>query len=359
MSARSTRSLRRSTQEIREFLLENVARHPSDLSAVASERFGVTRQAINSHLRALVRQGLLRAIGSTRARRYELAILAREAKDYRVEGLQEDVVWRRDIEPLLSDCPENVLSICNYGFTEMLNNVIDHSGSEAVTALVVRTAGTIGISVIDRGIGIFRKISTELGLEDEHHAILELAKGKLTTDPERHSGEGVFFTSRMFDYFGLSSGELHLGSIDARDWLIDQNVNTQGTAAHMEISPRSKRQLKDVFDKFSSELGDYGFTRTHIPVTLARHEGERLVSRSQAKRLLARVNKFKEVVLDFENVATVGQAFADEIFRVFADSHSDVHIVWINTTPSTEAMIQRVLSRKRESEDSDSRQADS
>ena len=58
----------------------------------------------------------------------------------------------------------------------------------------------------DNGVGIFKKIQTELRLLDERHAILELAKGKLTTDPKRHTGEGIFFSSRMFDQFDILSG---------------------------------------------------------------------------------------------------------------------------------------------------------
>ena len=36
-----------------------------------------------------------------------------------------------------------------------------------------------------------------LDLSDERLASLELSKGKLTIEPRRHSGEGVFFTSRV------------------------------------------------------------------------------------------------------------------------------------------------------------------
>jgi len=58
-------------------------------------------------------------------------------------------------------------------------------------------------------------------------------------------------------------------------------------------------------------------TRQSVPVKLAQYGNDKLVSRSQAKRLLARVELFKVVMLDFTNVPTIGQAFADEIFRVF------------------------------------------
>src|SRR5882762_5697831 len=65
-------------------------------------------------------------------------------------------------------------------------------------------------------VAIFRKIATALGLANEAHAILELTKGKLTTDRQRHSGEGIFFTSRMFDWFGILSHNLYLGCRNGR-----------------------------------------------------------------------------------------------------------------------------------------------
>ena len=105
---------------------------------------------------------------------------------------------------------DNALSIWSYGFTEIYNNVVDHSGSDTVWIEVEKTALTTNVVILDRGIGIFTKIKTALDLLDERHAVLELTKGKLTTDPASHTGEGIFFTSRMFDMFSILSGEVFL-----------------------------------------------------------------------------------------------------------------------------------------------------
>ena len=85
----------------------------------------------------------------------------------------------------------------------------------------------------------------------------------------------------------------------------------------MNLSNRAQRTSKEVFDEFSSG-DDYGFTKTVVPVRLAQYGNDRLISRSQAKRVLARVELFKTVLFDFAGVETIGQAFADEVFRVFA-----------------------------------------
>jgi hypothetical protein len=102
----------------------------------------------------------------------------------------------------------------------------------------------------------------------------------------------------------------------------------------------SPRLLKDVFDAFTgTEDEDYAFNTTVVPVKLVLYEGEKLVSRSQAKRILNRVEKFKTVLLDFEGVDSIGQAFADEIFRVFARRNPHIMIQPINVTDIIDRMI--------------------
>lgn len=52
----------------------------------------------------------------------------------------------------------------------------------------------------------------------------------------------------------------------------------------------SARVLADVFDAFTgTEDEDFAFNTTVVPVKLVLYEGEKLVSRSQAKRILNRV----------------------------------------------------------------------
>jgi 23S rRNA pseudoU1915 N3-methylase RlmH len=110
----------------------------------------------------------------------------------------------------------------------------------------------------------------------------------------------------------------------------------------MSISTKASRTVKEVFDKYTAKGDEYSFSRTHVPVNLARYGEEQLVSRSQAKRLLARLEPFKEIFLDFEGVNFIGQAFADEIFRVFKNEHPDIEIIWLHASKQVEKMIKRV-----------------
>ena len=120
-------------------------------------------------------------------------------------GLAEDVVWTREVRDVLGDLPDNALDIWQYGFTEIFNNAIDHADGTRIGVVIRKTAASTEMMITDNGYGIFRKIQTELGLLDVRHAILELSKGKLTTDRVRHTGDGIFFSSRMFDYFDIVS----------------------------------------------------------------------------------------------------------------------------------------------------------
>ena len=258
--------------------------------------------------------------------------------------LEEDKLWRQRVSPVLGGVPANVLGICHYGFTEMVNNVIDHSDVRELFVVVKHLAALITMNIFDDGVGIFNKIQSSFGLEDHRHAILELAKGKLTTDPERHTGEGIFFTSRMFDTFFINSGRLRFVHEEVRgDWLIEDSEEVQGTGITLEIDSQSKRTTREVFDEFAPSGDEYGFSRTHLAVALAQYKNESLVSRSQAKRLLARLDRFKEVLLDFAGVKIIGQAFADEIFRVYVNQNPRVNLGWRNANDEVEKMIRRAM----------------
>jgi len=114
----------------------------------------------------------------------------------------------------------------------------------------------------------------------------------------------------------------------------------------MKLSNNTSRTSKQVFDRFTSD-DDYGFTKTVVPVKLTQYGDDKLVSRSQAKRLLTRVDKFKTVIFDFSDVESVGQAFADEVFRVFANRHPEMELIPINANKDVKQMINRALSHEK------------
>jgi len=305
--------------------------------------FAVSRMTATRALQGLVSDGWLESSGGTRPV-YRLGRNRQIIKAYDLPGVDENISWVHDFAPFF-DLPKNISGIAHHGFTEMLNNANDHSEGKKVGVFMAVRDGRLTIAVIDDGIGIFEKISRALSLPDRRLAILELSKGKFSTDPKNHSGQGIFFTSRMFDQFEIEANDLRYDH-DVRggdDWLLEIARPETGTSIFMAIQMNSQRTTREVFDGYASADGDLGFERTVVPVRLAKIGSENLVSRSQAKRLVARFEGFRTVLLDFSQVDDIGQAFADEIFRVFAQAHPDTELIPVHATTTVQQMINRAV----------------
>ena len=344
-------------QELRNFILDNVSGHPSDIVALVAATFNVTRVTAHRYVTRLVAEGLLVAFGRAKGRTYRLLdfenrtfripIAQNEREDW-LRETQEDVIWRENVEPLLYGLPKNITDLLRHGGTEMINNVLDHSGAKQLEILVQRNAKRIHVQIRDRGVGIFEKIRKECNLDDSRHALLELSKGKLTTDAARHSGEGIFFSSRMFNRFLIDSRGLAFirRMEDDEGWLFEDAAPDEyfaGTLVDFQLDAQATHTVEETFAKFQDSEDLPGFAKTHVPVRLAKYGDELLVSRSQAKRVLARFERFSEVMLDFAGVPQIGQAFADEIFRVYALQHPEVQIIPIYVDPAVQKMIDHVL----------------
>jgi anti-sigma regulatory factor (Ser/Thr protein kinase)/DNA-binding transcriptional ArsR family regulator len=336
-------TIRDRSERIRSFILKNT--HRPGLAGEIVERYKISRQAANEHLKALVAQGLLMAEGKTKSRTYKLATTAAVAFRYEVSsGLAEDIVWREDIAPFLGGLSKNVIDIWNYAFTEMFNNAIEHSAGIRIYVSIARSAIDTEMRVSDDGVGIFRKIRAAFHLSDDKQAIFELSKGKLTTDVVNHSGQGIFFTSRLVNAFDILSGGVYFNHELNRDtdWMMDMDSSAlKGTSVFLRVDNNTARTIRKVYDQFSVD-GSYGFNKTTVPVRLAKYGTDQLVSRSQAKRVLARVEQFSQVIFDFTEVELIGQAFADQIFRVFALEHPTVTLTTVHANRETQGLINAV-----------------
>lgn len=320
----------------------DVAAHPRDLTRHYAQRFGISRVAANRYIQRLEIDGWIARSGPSTHPVFSPGYKRRLSHLYELRGLEEHVAWERDFKPFFIFAP-NVQSIVNHGFTEMVNNAIDHSGGKSVFIWMSQSEADITIIVSDDGIGIFEKIARALDLPDMRQALFELSKGKLTTDPSKHSGEGVFFTSRMFDVFEISANDLKFNHSNnsPHDQLIEEvgfMWEGRGTTVYMGISSASTRTASEVYAQYTDAPEDFGFSKTVVPMKLARFGDEQLISRSQAKRLIARFDRFKIVILDFEGIQEIGQAFADELFRVYAGEHPEVELLPTNMTAQVERM---------------------
>ena len=333
---------------IRRQILRDVVHHPGDIAKHIAKIFSISPQAVNHHIKFLERDAWLASSGIGKGKRYFLGDVRKYDSIFLLtEDFAEDRVWRTHYSFIFEDLPENIVDICHYGFTEMVNNVIDHSGGTEVYASILRDEKEIVIYIMDNGEGIFKRIKRLCELSDERHALFELSKGKLTTDPDNHTGEGIFFTSRVFDEFEIVSKGLIFSHNDQYDFdfLDDSNIPIDkiGTLVGMVIKRNSHRLMQQVFNDFTAGPEEFQFNRTVIPVRLAQYENEKLVSRSQAKRLLTRIHKFQNIIFDFEGVSIIGQAFADEIFRVYSQRNPEITLLPTNMEEDVLKMVNKAI----------------
>ncbi|MBU0573758.1 MAG: hypothetical protein KKH83_04710, partial [Candidatus Margulisbacteria bacterium] len=197
-------------------------------------QFSVSRQYVSSLISDLVAENKLIKIGSTKKAFYVLPAYAEKHKDiypiryqtaFSNSGLEEHRVLDQ-IErafPPLKELPENVSSIFAFAFSGMLNNAIEHSESSRIGVEVAIQNETLSFVVSDSGLGVFRNIKKKRKLGSELEAIQDLMKGKTTTMPKSHSGEGIFFTSKVGDLFVLDSyGRIFIVDNKRADVFIDE-----------------------------------------------------------------------------------------------------------------------------------------
>lgn len=314
-----------------------------------------SRQYVGRVLSALVREGVLVREGTKRGATYALPgklefLGNRVRRTFRNENLEEHRVLS-ELEasaPFLRNLKENIKSIFDYAFLEMLNNAIEHSGSKTIKVTVAATDSTLIFTVADEGIGVFRNVMKSRRLSSELAAMQDLMKGKTTTQPRAHSGEGIFFTSKVGELFLLDSYGYRL-TVDNQipDVFFEQDQPVTGTRVTFALPADSKRHLNDVFARFQSSPQSLAFDKTEIQVRLYKL-GTVHISRSQARRVLSGLDKFKVVVLDFDRVPVIGQAFADEVFRVFRNQHPDVRLKATNMTEAVRFMVERAKRTRRQ-----------
>lgn len=264
-------------------------------------------------------------------------------------GLSEHVVWRRVVEDLGLAAETPAGTITGYAFTEMLNNAIDHSGSETATITWWTSSDQWSFEIRDYGVGAYLKLRQGLRLASEFEAVQELSKGKRTTDRRRHTGEGIFFTSKAVEIFRMTSFGVRW-TVDniRRDTALGVVPASEGTSVVCQIDPQTDRSLAAIFREFTR---DHAFVRTR-PVVKLFQIGTTFVSRSEARRLLDGLGAdFDTVEVDFAGVTDVGQGFVDELLRVWPAAHPGKTVDPINMNPAVQFMVERGLSRIERADD--------
>lgn len=193
-------------------------------------------------------------------------------------------------------------------------------------------SGNFEFKIRDFGIGIFKNVKDSFHLENEYQGAEHVLKGKQTTLPERHFGQGIFFTSRIADHYVQIENKMDDAYFADAPYL-------NGTQVEFSIKQKTKKILKTLFDRFTSDKDTFDFDKNILRVRL--RANQELVSRSEARRLLMGLEDYKVIIFDFKGMLGIGQAFADEIFRVYTNQHPEKNVSYENAGLAVEFMIQR------------------
>ncbi len=325
------------------YLLEQIYSGQPDVSKTVAEKCDISRNTVNNYLGELEENEIIKKV---KRNSYELIehpreyTLSREKNELESDTYFYDRFFKKHIE----NCTDEAKQIWQYAISEMVNNVIDHSAADKLNILVQQNYLNTMVVLYDDGVGIFNKIKEHFSFATLDEARQELFKGKLTTDSDNHSGEGIFFTSRLMDTFLIISSEM---VFTTNKYNQESNFNLgssqlDGTCVVMILSNFTHRRISDIFDQYSN-IED-GFTKTVIPMRGMFDSAP--VSRSQAKRVCHRLDSFKEIVLDFDGLDWMGQAFAHQLFVVYRNQHPDMVMTPINMNDEVAKMYSHVMNTR-------------
>lgn len=337
--------------DIRALILKQLKKQGFVKAADIVKASGFSREYVDRFFRALREEGVLALIGKANQSRYVEAQTKQIEKAKRTllvtskvllnKNLSEDKVLEqlKKETGIFLGLKKNVLGIIDYAFTEMLNNAIEHSQSKIIKIRMQIAKDIIRFEIADKGIGIFKHLIIHRRLKNELEAIGDLLKGKQTTKPGQHTGEGIFFTSKAADVLMIRSGNKQLLFNNLIPDVFIRDVKYfSGTKIIFNLSINSSRRLDRIFRAFTQ--GSFEFAKTQVVVRLYKL-GKDYVSRSQARRILSGLDKFKVIILDFAGLETVGQAFADEVFRVWQHHHATIRLMVENANENVLFMINR------------------
>lgn len=325
-----------------QYILEKIKAQTPGLSRCVAETFGISANTVHTYLNDLLESNVIR---KAKRGQYELVAEKHFYELRRSRGELDSDTYAYDLclQPHIAHLPDNVQRIWSYAFSEMINNVMDHSGAETLKIVILQDYLSTQTLIWDNGVGIFQKIKEHFHLSNLDEAICELFKGKLTTDEANHSGEGIFFTSKMMDTFLIESdGKIFATTKYDNDTILNEEEVSCGTCVFMSLSNLTHKHARDVFDAYSDDDGS--FSKTRIPLKNIFDTAP--VSRSQAKRICNRLDQFQEIVLDFADLDWMGQGFAHQIFVVYQNAHPDTTLTPINMNESVMKMYKHVMQSK-------------
>ena len=341
----------RKRESIKQYMLEKIRMGDKQYLQKTMENFQVSSTTVKRYIQECLDADILNYCSESDIK-YQLWQSVTKISFSLESNLFEDQIFYEKIEPLLQGNSRESLRIWGYTFMEIMNNAIEHSEGKQISCVVKRDYLYTEISILDDGIGIFqnvqkyleKRMGRSISFQD---VFIELFKGKLTTNEENHSGEGIFFTSKILNEFAiLSSNAIFSQGIYDRQKLIQSHLVVYytrlqkiGTMVVMKLENNTTRKIEEVFNMYAPI--EEGFVRTCIPIKEVCPYGQP-IARSQARRILYRLEEFKYVEFDFTGVDFMGQGFADEVFRVFQNKHPELELIPINACETVMGMVKHV-----------------
>lgn len=332
-----------SSDQIKQFILENISSHQRDIIKAAIHKFGISRQAILKHMNTLISEKRVVAHGKTRDRFYEVMPQVNFSKSVDISNvLSPSKILEQQILPNFKSLPKNIYEICEFAVMALFTNTIDHSKATRLNYKIYITPTETHIFISDNGEGIFSKIHRKLELNSFQVAALEVAKGHVTTDPINHAGEELMTVIRLFDHVTIEASGICLSYLsDIKDWSITSSTQQQGTRVHLEIKNNSKRSCHETFHQIFNQENK----SVRIPVNLIRLKNELVNSREQAKQLLRNIRELDEIKFDFNKIDLIGPAFADELIRKTKQKNNSANIKWVNSNDTVDLLMSRAVDR--------------
>ena len=238
---------RQRTLSIQHFIVDHVDVDPRGIARRVAQAYGISRQAANRHLDALVTAGILDQAGQTRAREYALRRISALARELRVTPvLSADRVWDEHAVPLLAGDRAVIRDSCRGAFKELVDNAVAHAGAQWITFGLTTTARHIDLTVADDGRGAFVTLAETLRMAAPREAAEEFARRARARSMDS-PGARLVLLARGTERFVLASSGISCEFDAAEDtWTVRDDAGAPlGTAVSCTIRRVSSRAPSD------------------------------------------------------------------------------------------------------------------
>lgn len=328
-----------SSDQIKNFILQNLSEHQKDIVKTAVKKFGLTRPGILKHMRALIGDGRIEVAGTTKDRTYKLIPLVDYVQTFeRSDNIRIDSIIYNELIPLLKNINSNIIDICEFTFSALLNNLMEHSKFQFFNIKILLCNNDLQIHIFDNGIGIFDNIDQKLNLKNKKLSVFRLAEGAIKDSSQCASEGDINLLLYLFDKIIISANEIELSHDNKNQLWSSRNIDkNHGTKFELYLSMDTKIKISEVLKEKSL------YNKARVPVNIVSSINENLMSRKQAGYIVDNVPINNEIEFDFAGVNLISPAFADELVKETKNDILDIN--WINANEAVDSLMSYTINR--------------